>query len=62
MHISLTSLSDLITQTKFGESGYTVLIDKNGKFVAHPDPTIISTDLSQEAIYKKMNWSKRVHD
>ena len=55
MHISLTSLSDLVTQTKFGESGYAVLIDKQGKFVAHPDPTIISTDLSKEAIYKEMN-------
>ena len=55
MHISLTSLSDLITQTKFGESGYAVLIDKNGKFVAHPDQTKISTDLSKEAIYKHMN-------
>ncbi len=54
MHISLTSLSDLVTQTKFGESGYAVLIDKNGKFVAHPDPTMISTDLSKEAIYKNM--------
>ncbi len=55
MHISLTSLSDLITQTKFGENGYTVLIDHSGKFVAHPDQTKISTDFSQEAIYKQMN-------
>lgn len=54
MHISLTSLSELITQTKFGESGYAVLIDKNGKFVAHPDQKKISTDLSKEAIYKMM--------
>ena len=54
MHISLTSLSDLVTQTKFGETGYAVLIDKSGKFVAHPDQTKISTDLSKEAIYKHM--------
>jgi methyl-accepting chemotaxis protein len=55
MHMSLTSLTDLVNQTKFGESGYAVLIDKSGKFITHPDQTKISTDLSKEAIYKQMN-------
>ena len=55
MHISLTTLTSLINQTKFGENGYAVLIDKSGKFVAHPDKTQISADLSKEAIYKQMS-------
>ncbi|MEY9865101.1 methyl-accepting chemotaxis protein [Peribacillus sp. B2I2] len=52
--ISIDTLVKMVNQTKFGETGYTVLLDKNGSFVTHPDKKKIQQDISKENIFKKM--------
>lgn len=52
--ISIDTLVTMVNQTKFGETGYTVLLDKNGSFVTHPDKKKIQQDISKENLFKKM--------
>ncbi|MGE7685225.1 cache domain-containing protein [Peribacillus simplex] len=52
--ISIDTLITMVNQTKFGETGYTVLLDKKGAFVTHPDKEKIQQDISKENIFKKM--------
>ncbi|MGE7762833.1 methyl-accepting chemotaxis protein [Peribacillus sp. NPDC097895] len=52
--ISIDTLVTMVNQTKFGETGYTVLVDKKGSFVTHPDKEKIQQDISKEDIFKKM--------
>ncbi|MFY0779253.1 methyl-accepting chemotaxis protein [Peribacillus simplex] len=52
--ISIDTLVKMVNQTKFGETGYTVLLDKNGSFVTHPDKKKIQQDISKENMFKKM--------
>ncbi len=39
--VKLDALSEKITQTKVGETGYPFMIDKNGIVIAHPDKNLI---------------------
>ncbi|WP_285768580.1 methyl-accepting chemotaxis protein [Peribacillus sp. SI8-4] len=52
--ISIDTLVKMVNQTKFGETGYSVLLDKKGAFVTHPDKEKIQQDISKENIFKKM--------
>ncbi|MFE4076793.1 cache domain-containing protein [Peribacillus sp. YIM B13477] len=52
--ISIDTLITMVNQTKFGETGYTVLLDQEGSFVTHPDKEKIQQDISKENISKKM--------
>lgn len=52
--ISIDTLVKMVNQTKFGETGYTVLLDKNGSFVTHPDKKKIQQDISKKNMFKKM--------
>ncbi|MFD9627588.1 methyl-accepting chemotaxis protein [Peribacillus muralis] len=52
--ISIDTLVKMINQTKFGETGYSVLLDKKGAFVTHPDKEKIQQDISKESMFKKM--------
>lgn len=52
--ISIDTLITMVNQTKFGETGYTVLLDQEGSFVTHPDKEKIQQDISKENIFKKM--------
>lgn len=52
--ISIDTLITMVNQTKFGETGYTVLLDQKGSFVTHPDKEKIQQDISKENIFKKM--------
>ncbi|MGM1033323.1 MAG: cache domain-containing protein [Bacillota bacterium] len=52
--ISIDILITMVNQTKFGETGYTVLLDQKGSFVTHPDKEKIQQDISKENIFKKM--------
>ncbi|MFB7642195.1 methyl-accepting chemotaxis protein [Peribacillus butanolivorans] len=53
--ISIDTLITMVNQTELGETGYTVLLDKKGSFVTHPDKKKIQQDISEENIFKKMN-------
>lgn len=48
------TLTDMIDNLKIGETGYGVIFDKSGKFVAHPDPEYIGQDESKEEYYKQI--------
>ncbi|MFA6670341.1 MAG: methyl-accepting chemotaxis protein [Bacillota bacterium] len=39
--MSLTSITDMINQEKLGESGYAIMLDQNGAYMAHPDENIV---------------------
>ncbi|MDW7613972.1 methyl-accepting chemotaxis protein [Peribacillus simplex] len=52
--ISINTLITMVNQTKFGKTGYTVLLDKKGIFVTHPDKKKIQQDISKENIFRKM--------
>lgn len=52
--ISIDTLVKMVNQTKFGETGYSVLLDEKGAFVTHPDKEKIQQDISKENIFKKM--------
>ncbi|MFD6441546.1 cache domain-containing protein [Peribacillus sp. NPDC060186] len=51
--ISIDTLITMVNQTELGETGYTVLLDKKGSFVTHPDKKKIQQDISEENIPKK---------
>ncbi|MGE7877764.1 methyl-accepting chemotaxis protein [Peribacillus muralis] len=52
--ISIDTLVKMVNQTKFGETGYSVLLDNKGAFVTHPDKEKIQQEISKESIFKKM--------
>jgi methyl-accepting chemotaxis protein len=57
--LSIGVLGDLISNTKVGKTGYAWMIDKEGRFIAHPDKAnVLKLNVSSldgmEAIAKKM--------
>lgn len=39
---------------KIGESGYTFIVDRNGRIISHPDKRQIGEDVSQNSVIKKL--------
>lgn len=52
--VMVGTLVDMVDKIKIGETGYGVVFDKTGKFVAHPDQEFIGRDESEEDYYKKI--------
>ncbi|RFU62681.1 methyl-accepting chemotaxis protein [Bacillus sp. V59.32b] len=52
--ISIDTLIEMANKTKFGETGYTFLLDKSGKYLAHPDKSKVTGDVSKETFYQEM--------
>lgn len=52
--ISIDTVITMVNQTKFGETGYTVLLNEKGSFVTHPDKSKIMQDISDQPIFQKM--------
>ncbi|WP_428909649.1 methyl-accepting chemotaxis protein [Niallia sp. Krafla_26] len=52
--VMVGTLIDMIESVKIGETGYGVIFDKKGKFIAHIDPTYIGRDESQQEYYQKI--------
>ncbi|WP_275644799.1 methyl-accepting chemotaxis protein [Cytobacillus sp. S13-E01] len=50
--ISVDTLIGMISKVKIGESGYAVLFDNLGKYLAHPDKENIGVDVSSEQYYQ----------
>lgn len=53
MNISIETLSDSISKSKVGTSGYVFIADKEGNIIAHPNASVIGT----EAAAKLSFWS-----
>ncbi len=46
--VSIGHLSQLVAESTIGESGYAYILDRNGIFIAHPDPaTIMKSDVNK---------------
>jgi len=48
--LSLSTISEMVGDTKVGENGYTFIIDGEGKLIAHPDQSMVADkyDISQQ--------------
>lgn len=46
MDLLLDTITQQVTAEKIGETGYAFLIDENGVFLAHPDSTLLNTNIS----------------
>lgn len=58
LDLSVDTLIAQINEVKIGQSGYAVLFDKGGKFLAHPEKDLIGKDVTNTDYYKKMNSSE----
>lgn len=52
--VMVGTLIDMINDLKIGETGYGVIFDQAGKYVAHPNQEYIGRDESEAEFYKKM--------
>jgi methyl-accepting chemotaxis protein len=52
--ISIETLVNLVDHIQFGETGYALLIDNAGKYLAHPEQELIGTDVTSEDFYQEM--------
>ncbi|MFD1037049.1 methyl-accepting chemotaxis protein [Virgibacillus byunsanensis] len=48
------TLIEMTTNIKVGKSGYAMIIDQSGSFVAHPDGTLIGTGADDQAFYNSL--------
>src|SRR5699024_4101954 len=55
--ILIDTLIDMIDQITIGETGYAVILDNTGKYVAHPEEDYIGQDESDEEYYNKIKES-----
>ena len=51
MDINLEVISKQLSDIKIGKSGYAFITDSNGIMIAHPDKTILGTDLATKQSY-----------
>src|SRR5699024_4099117 len=51
------TLLAMINNVEIGDTGYAVLFDESGKYLAHPDESYIGKDGSEEEFYKKITNS-----
>lgn len=52
--ILVDTLTDMIDNVKISDSGFAVVIDNTGKFLAHPDKKLIGEDQSDADFYQMM--------
>ena len=50
--VLIDTLIDMIDEITIGETGYAIIFDDEGKFVAHPNKALIGEDESDEQYYK----------
>lgn len=54
MDIDLATFSASLSEIAIGDGGYIYVTDKSGRMLAHPDPSLIGTDIAKE-LY---NWTE----
>lgn len=52
--VEVSALTDMANNIEIGETGYAVIYDQNGRYVAHPDEDMIGADESDQAYYQEM--------
>src|SRR5699024_992320 len=52
--VLVQSLVDMVNRVEVGDTGFAVIFDDEGKFVAHPDANMIGEDQSEKSFYKQM--------
>lgn len=52
--VSVQTLIDMINEAKIGKTGYAVLFDTSGHYLAHPDKSYIGKDESKKDYYQKL--------
>jgi methyl-accepting chemotaxis protein len=52
--VSVDTLLTMVNQVEIGESGYALLFDQHGNYLAHPDESYIGQDVSGEGFYQEM--------
>lgn len=55
--VLVDTLLDIINKVKIGGTGYAVVFDQDGKYIAHPDTSKIGVDNSDKDYYKKLKKS-----
>ncbi|MEH6946806.1 methyl-accepting chemotaxis protein [Bacillus sp. JJ634] len=55
LDITLATLTEMINETKLGESGFAFLLDQNGYYMAHPDAAKVTEDFSKDSLYAAMD-------
>lgn len=53
--ITLATLTEMVNETKLGESGFAFLLDQNGYYMAHPDAAKVTEDFSKDSLYAAMD-------
>lgn len=48
------TIIDITNSSDVGKSGYAIVIDQNGSFIAHPDEQLIGTGAEDEAYFKQL--------
>ncbi|MGY0694726.1 methyl-accepting chemotaxis protein [Virgibacillus sp. FSP13] len=52
--VFVDTILDMINNIEIGETGYAVVFDKAGKYIAHPDKDYIGSDESEKDYYQKI--------
>ncbi|SFB39889.1 HAMP domain-containing protein, partial [Lentibacillus halodurans] len=52
--VSVNTLLTMINEVEIGDSGYAVLFDQSGNYLAHPDESYIGQDVSEEGYYQEI--------
>lgn len=53
--VFVDTLVNMVNKVQIGDTGYAVILDETGKFVAHPDEKLIGEDQSDKEFYQKMD-------
>lgn len=51
----LDTISEMISSKKFGETGYAFMLDPNGVFLSHPEPSLLNTKIQDIEGLEKLN-------
>lgn len=52
--VDVDTLIDMVNKVKIGESGYAIIFDDEGKYVAHPEEEYVGQDESEEGYYQNL--------
>ncbi|MFA1822271.1 methyl-accepting chemotaxis protein [Virgibacillus oceani] len=52
--VSVDTLLTMVNEVEIGDSGYALLFDQSGNYLAHPDESYIGQDVSEEGFYQEM--------
>ena len=55
LDVTIDTLLTMVNELEIGDSGYALLIDEAGQFLAHPNEKLIGEDQSEENYYKQVN-------